>query len=212
MNHSLPSERKRTSEVILETLLTEDEYARITKRSVASVRRDRLLRQGCPYVKLGALVRYRPQDVRTHLERSLRRPDQLCPLRLEVPLRMTALHSANSPIYSLRGGQLAESDYLALERSWISRELADQAMLRRVLSFDGAEIVGRRNNGSRHEGVIFPYMLGPARLTCANTGFAAIDRRLNAIRKDSRRRRINISALPDAEASYTSRQQHRPIC
>ena len=70
---------------------------------------------------------------------------------------MTALHSANSPIYSLRGGQLAESDYLALERSWISRELADQAMLRRVLSFDGAEIVGRRNNGS-YEGVIFPYI------------------------------------------------------
>ena len=58
----------------LETLLTEHEYALITKRSVASVRRDRLLRQGCPYVKLGALVRYRPEDVRAHIERNLRNP------------------------------------------------------------------------------------------------------------------------------------------
>jgi hypothetical protein len=72
MNTSLPSERKKIAATDLETLLTEQEYARITKRSVASVRRDRLLRQGCPYVKLGALVRYRPQDVRAHLERSLR--------------------------------------------------------------------------------------------------------------------------------------------
>jgi hypothetical protein len=74
MNNSTPSERVRVAEPELETLLTEQEYARITKRSVASVRRDRLLRQGCPYVKLGALVRYRPEDVRTHLERSLRQP------------------------------------------------------------------------------------------------------------------------------------------
>lgn len=73
MNTSLPSESRRSTESELEILLTEQEYARITKRSVASVRRDRLLRQGCPYLKLGALVRYRPEDVRAHLERSLRR-------------------------------------------------------------------------------------------------------------------------------------------
>jgi hypothetical protein len=73
MSTSLPSERKNLADLDLETLLTENEYARITKRSVASVRRDRLLGQGCPYVKLGALVRYRPQDVRAHLERSLHR-------------------------------------------------------------------------------------------------------------------------------------------
>jgi hypothetical protein len=73
MNASLPREPKRVIEPDLETLLTEHEYARITKRSVASVRRDRLLSQGCPYVKLGALVRYRPEDVRAHLERSLHR-------------------------------------------------------------------------------------------------------------------------------------------
>jgi len=74
MNTSLPSECKSIAETKLETLLTEHEYARITKRSVASVRRDRLLRQGCPYVKLGALVRYRPEDVRAHIERHLRSP------------------------------------------------------------------------------------------------------------------------------------------
>lgn len=64
-----------TADLELESLLTEQEYARITKRSVASVRRDRLLRQGCPYVKLGALVRYRPADVRAHIESHLRRPN-----------------------------------------------------------------------------------------------------------------------------------------
>jgi hypothetical protein len=56
----------------LEPLLDEFEYARITGRSVSSVRRDRLLGSGCPYVKLGALVRYRPADVRSYLERNLR--------------------------------------------------------------------------------------------------------------------------------------------
>jgi hypothetical protein len=73
MKPSTRRERESISETDLETLLTEHEYARITKRSVASVRRDRLLRQGCPYVKLGALVRYRPEDVRAHIESSLRR-------------------------------------------------------------------------------------------------------------------------------------------
>jgi hypothetical protein len=74
MNHSLRSERESGANLNLESLLTEQEYARITKRSVASVRRDRLLKQGCPYVKLGALVRYRSEDVRGHLERNLRVP------------------------------------------------------------------------------------------------------------------------------------------
>jgi hypothetical protein len=74
MNTSQPGERESAANLNLESLLTEQEYARITKRSVASVRRDRLLKQGCPYVKLGALVRYRPEDVREHLKRNLRIP------------------------------------------------------------------------------------------------------------------------------------------
>lgn len=72
MNTSPASEREGVAKLDLETLLTEYEYARITKRSVASARRDRQLRQGCPYVKLGALVRYRPEDIRAYIERSLR--------------------------------------------------------------------------------------------------------------------------------------------
>ena len=74
MNTSSPSERTRFAQSELETLLTEHEYPRITKRSVASARRDRLLGQGCPYVKLGALVRYRPEDVRAYIAHNLRRP------------------------------------------------------------------------------------------------------------------------------------------
>jgi hypothetical protein len=56
----------------LEPLLDETACSRITGRSVASLRRDRLLGQGCPYVKLQGLVRYRPQDVRAYIESNLR--------------------------------------------------------------------------------------------------------------------------------------------
>jgi predicted DNA-binding transcriptional regulator AlpA len=52
----------------LESLLTERDVARITGLSVASVRRWRLLRQGPKYIKIGAAVRYKPEDVATWLE------------------------------------------------------------------------------------------------------------------------------------------------
>jgi predicted DNA-binding transcriptional regulator AlpA len=44
-------------------LFTEREVARITGLSIASVRRWRLLRQGPKFLKLGAAVRYRPEDI-----------------------------------------------------------------------------------------------------------------------------------------------------
>ena len=47
----------------LETLLNEHDVARITGMSVASVRRWRLLRQGPKYIKIGAAVRYKREDV-----------------------------------------------------------------------------------------------------------------------------------------------------
>ena len=56
----------------IEPLLDEYKYAAITGRSVASARRDRLLGKGCPYVKLGFLVRYRPSDVRSYISQNLR--------------------------------------------------------------------------------------------------------------------------------------------
>ena len=46
-----------------ETLLNEHDVARITGLSVASVRRWRLLRQGPRYIKIGAAVRYKPEDI-----------------------------------------------------------------------------------------------------------------------------------------------------
>jgi len=52
----------------IETLLNEHDVARITGLSVASVRRWRLFRQGPKYLKLGAAVRYRIEDIRSWLD------------------------------------------------------------------------------------------------------------------------------------------------
>jgi len=52
----------------LETLLTEHDVARFTGLSVASVRRWRLLRQGPKYIKIGAAVRYKAEDLSSWLE------------------------------------------------------------------------------------------------------------------------------------------------
>jgi len=52
----------------IETLLNEHDVARITGLSVASVRRWRLLREGPKYLKIGAAVRYRPDDISAWLE------------------------------------------------------------------------------------------------------------------------------------------------
>lgn len=60
----------------LEPLVDEVEFSRITHRSVHSARRDRLLGRGCPYVKIGGLVRYRPADIRAFIERNLREVNQ----------------------------------------------------------------------------------------------------------------------------------------
>jgi hypothetical protein len=57
----------------IEPLVDEYEFSRITGRGVASARRDRLLGQGCPYIKLGALVRYRPEDIRSYIQSNQRR-------------------------------------------------------------------------------------------------------------------------------------------
>lgn len=54
----------------LDQLLDEREVSRVTGRSVASLRRDRLLGVGIDYYKVGALVRYDPRDVRLYLDRN----------------------------------------------------------------------------------------------------------------------------------------------
>jgi predicted DNA-binding transcriptional regulator AlpA len=52
----------------LEELLTEQDVARVTGLSVASVRRWRLLRKGPMYRKFGAAVRYRADDLAAWIE------------------------------------------------------------------------------------------------------------------------------------------------
>ena len=53
----------------LTNLLNEFDVARITRRSVSSVRTWRWVRQGGPrYIKIGASVRYRPEDLARWLE------------------------------------------------------------------------------------------------------------------------------------------------
>jgi hypothetical protein len=52
----------------LEELFTERDVSRITRMSLASVRRWRLLRQGPKWIKLNSAVRYRPEDVAAWLE------------------------------------------------------------------------------------------------------------------------------------------------
>jgi len=49
-------------------LLNEHDVARITGLSVASVRRWRLIRQGPQYLKIGAAVRYRSEDLSVWLQ------------------------------------------------------------------------------------------------------------------------------------------------
>ena len=52
----------------IENLLNEHDVARITGLSVGSVRRWRLFSAGPKYLKLGAAVRYRPEDISAWLE------------------------------------------------------------------------------------------------------------------------------------------------
>ena len=67
MNTSQPSERESVATPQLANLLNEFDVARVTGLSVASVRRWRLFKQGPKYMKIGAAVRYRAEDVRTWL-------------------------------------------------------------------------------------------------------------------------------------------------
>lgn len=69
---------------------------------------------------------------------------------------MSEQTQAVNDLPAMRGEPLRDTDYTALESSWITREVADQARLRRVSSAEGAEIVGRRDNGS-YSGIVFPF-------------------------------------------------------
>lgn len=54
------------------------------------------------------------------------------------------------------GGSLNESDYVTLAASWITREMADEAMLRRVDASEGCDVVGQKHNRDCG-GMLIPY-------------------------------------------------------
>jgi hypothetical protein len=60
----------------LDDLLSEHDLARLTKRSVGSIRRDRLLRKNCPFIRIGRSVRYVRSDVEDWLRSLPRRGGQ----------------------------------------------------------------------------------------------------------------------------------------
>jgi predicted DNA-binding transcriptional regulator AlpA len=68
MKTSQLSEFKSAASTPIQSLLNEHDLARVTGLSVASVRRWRLLRMGPKYLKIGASVRYKPEDVSAWLE------------------------------------------------------------------------------------------------------------------------------------------------
>jgi hypothetical protein len=72
VNTSKPSERASVANHLLEPLVDEYECSRITGRSVPSLRRDRLLGIGVPFVKLTSLVRYDPRDISDYIEQNKR--------------------------------------------------------------------------------------------------------------------------------------------
>ncbi len=59
---------------------------------------------------------------------------------------------------NLAGGPLNDTDYGGLEKRWITRELADAALLRRVNSLEGAEHVGREGRSGDYSGILIPYV------------------------------------------------------
>jgi predicted DNA-binding transcriptional regulator AlpA len=68
MNTSQTCERESVASERLKSLLNEHDVARVTGLSVASVRRWRVLRQGPKYLKIGAAVRYRPEEILAFIE------------------------------------------------------------------------------------------------------------------------------------------------
>jgi predicted DNA-binding transcriptional regulator AlpA len=57
----------------LETLIDENEIARIFGRPVSTLQKDRVEKRGPPYIKIGRHVRYRPSDVKAWLDANERR-------------------------------------------------------------------------------------------------------------------------------------------
>jgi hypothetical protein len=57
---------------------------------------------------------------------------------------------------NIRGGPLTEADYASLEARWIKRDMADAAC-RRVISIEGAEIVGSTGRPGNYSGLLITH-------------------------------------------------------
>ncbi len=69
---------------------------------------------------------------------------------------MTAAQPSDDRRPPAWGGPLTENDCATLDASWITRDIADEAMLRRVGAQEGREVIGQ--NGNRDcAGILFPY-------------------------------------------------------
>ena len=67
-----------------------------------------------------------------------------------------AAEGAHSRMVPSWGGPLSDRDYATLESSWITRDIADAAMLRRVDESEGRQVVGQK--GKRDcAGILIPY-------------------------------------------------------
>jgi hypothetical protein len=59
---------------------------------------------------------------------------------------------------NLPGSPLTEKDYAMLDQSFIDRELADQASLRRVSDAEGRQLMGINGRPGVFSGIVFPYL------------------------------------------------------
>jgi hypothetical protein len=87
-------ENSPASAVDLENLLTEQDLAKILRRSVKTIRKDRLFGRGPRYIKVIRSVRYKPSDVVAYLDS--------CPAGR---LKQRPKAKEDLPVESLRSGE-----------------------------------------------------------------------------------------------------------
>jgi predicted P-loop ATPase len=59
---------------------------------------------------------------------------------------------------NIPGGPLEDRDYASLESRWITRDVADGALLRRVISIDGMELLSAQGRPGNFAGILIPYV------------------------------------------------------
>ena len=80
------------------------------------------------------------------------------PAEIQVEIKENAMPwtSESTRIAPAWGQPLTKGDYSALAASWITREIADAALFRRVVNSEGREIVGQKGNRDC-AGILIPY-------------------------------------------------------